>query len=392
MKVLHVIPAVSPKYGGPSQAVITMCKALLAHGVEVQIVSTDAEPRGRMPLELETLTMYQGVPATFFAVQGKGSFTFSAQLARWLNENVSEFDVVHIHGVFSQACLAAAKACRRRGIPYLVRPLGHIEPWGLAQKPLRKKLFLKLGGARMLNHAAAVHYVSASERQLSEAALRLNHGVVIPLGIDFEPDLKTAAREQNRARPGVPRPYVLVLSRLQPTKGIDVLLEAFLDARTDERLAAWQLWIAGAGSPAYEAALKRTVTELNAGGAVRLTGWLEGEAKAEALAGASLLALPSHHESFGLCVIEAMALGVPVLISPQVGVADEVSAAGAGWISEVEAKSLAQTLTAALSDRDELGRRGAAGRALARKFDWHHVAGKLAQLYEAIKHGATPNA
>jgi glycosyltransferase involved in cell wall biosynthesis len=174
----------------------------------------------------------------------------------------------------------------------LVRPLGHIEPWSLAQKPLRKKLFLKFGGTSMLRHAAAVHYASAREKHLSEVAMRLNHGVVIPLGIDFDSRLKTSG-EQNGPRPGNPRPYVLVLSRLQPTKGIDVLLEAFLDVRSDERLANWQLVIAGEGSPSYEAALKQTVKERNAGDAVLLTGWLDGEAKCRVLAGASLLALPS---------------------------------------------------------------------------------------------------
>jgi glycosyltransferase involved in cell wall biosynthesis len=389
MKVLHVIPAVSPKYGGPSQALLTLCQTLQAGGVEVQIASTDGEPGGRMAVELETPTTHKGVPAIFFRLEGKRSFTYSSRLARWLEKNVSAFDVVYIHGVFSQACLAAAKSCQRQGIPYVVRPLGHIEPWSLAQKPFRKKLFLRLGGTRMLRHAAAVHYASAREKELSEAALRLNHGVVIPLGIDFDLTVKTSFGEQNGARRASPRPYVLVLSRLQPTKGIDVLLEAFLDARTDERLANWQLMIAGDGSPSYVAALKRIVKERNAGDAVMLTGWLDGEAKSRALAGASLLALPSHHESFGLCVVEAMALGIAVLVSPQVGIAPEVNAAGAGWLSAVEAKGLAETLRLALGNDDERRRRGAAGRLLVRTFSSHNVVEMLTQISDAAKQGAT---
>lgn len=391
MKVLHVIPAVSPKYGGPSQALITLCKALQARGVEVLIASTDGEPGGRMPVEIETPTTYEGVPAIFFRLQGRGSFTYSSRIARWLEKNVSAFDVVYIHGVFSQACLAAAKSCQRQGIPYLVRPLGHTEPWSLAQKPLRKKLFLSLGGAAMLRRAAAVHYASAREKKLSEVALRLNHGLVIPLGIDFELDPKTALAEQNGARHDSSRPYVLVLSRLQPTKGIDVLLEAFLNARADERLANWQLVIAGDGSPSYVAALKRTVQERGAGDAVLLTGWLNEEAKSRALAGASLLALPSHHESFGLCVAEAMAQGIAVLVSPQVGIAPDVDAAGAGWLSAVETKALTETLRVALGNADELRRRGAAGQVLARKFSYHNVVEMLTQITEAAKQGATQN-
>ncbi len=391
MKVLHVIPAVSPKYGGPSQALVTLCQALQARGVEVQIVSTDGEPGGRMAVELETPTTHEGVPAIFFRLEGRGSFTYSSRIATWLEKNVSAFDVVYIHGVFSQACLAAARSCQRQGIPYLVRPLGHIEPWSLAQKPLRKKLFLRFGGAGMLRHAAAVHYASAREKQLSEAALRLNHGVVISPGIDFDLAPNTFSAEQNGARRSTAHPYVLVLSRLQPTKGIDVLLDAFLDARADDRFAKWQLMIAGDGSPSYVAALKRTVQERNAVDAVLLPGWLDGEAKTRALAGASLLALPSHHESFGLCVVEAMALGIAVLVSPQVGIASEIDAAGAGWISAVETKALTETLRSAFGDDEERRRRGAAGRELARKFSCHDVVEMLSQISETAKEGATRN-
>jgi len=326
--------------------------------------------------------MYKGVPAIFFKEKGLGTFNYSAGLTRWLDQNITEFDLVHIHGVFSHACLAAAAACRRRGVPYIVRPLGHIEPWALAQKPGRKKIFLRLGGATMLRSAAAIHYVSAAEKEGSEKALAMNHGVVVPLGVELE----AATRPIDAAEDGAngKRPYVLVLSRLQPTKGIDVLLDAFLDACKDPTLGGWQLLIAGDGSPQLQASLRRTIKERNAGESVQMTGWLDGEAKTRALAGASLLALPSHHESFGLCVVEAMAQGVPVLVSPEVGIAADVQAAGSGWVSSVDPESLACTLVGALSDPVERRRRGEAGRALSRKFAWPKVAGMLQEMYESL--------
>ncbi len=348
MKILHVIPAVSPKYGGPSLALVPMCKALIEAGVDIQIASTDAEPCGRIPFELGIQTSYQGVPGIFFQKQGRGSFTYSLPLARWLTKNVSAFHVVHIHGVFSHVCLTAARACQRQGVPYLIRPLGHIESWSLAQKPLRKKLFLKTGGASMLRKAAALHYVSSSEKELSESALKLNHGVVIPLGID-------------------------------------------LQARKDEKFVDWQLVIAGDGSPKYEDSLKQIIRENNASDSVLLTGWLDGEAKSRALAGASVMALPSHHDAFGLCVIEAMAHGIPVLVGTQVGLAKEILIGGAGWTSEVEISALSETLALILSDHDERRRRGMAGRALASKFDWQHVAEMLVRLYESIQPWRRPN-
>ncbi len=382
MRVLHVIPAVSPKYGGPSEALVPMCQALLRRGIEVQIASTDAEPGGRIPFELGIETSHKGIPGIFFRKQGTGSFTYSLPLARWLAQNVSAFHAVHIHGVFSHVCLAAARACQRQGVPYLIRPLGHIESWSLAQKPLRKKLFLRTGGTRMLRNAAALHYVSSREKELSESALKLNHGVVIPLGITLEVLESTERRNGDGA--DFRRPYILVLSRLRATKGIDVLLEAFLTIRKDERFAEWQLVIAGDGLPQYEDSLKQIIRQERAGDSVRLTGWLDGEAKSRALAGASLMALPSHHDAFGLCVIEAMAHGIPVLVGTQVGLAEEITIGRAGWTSEVKVSALSETLRSILSDHDERRRRGMAGRTLARKFDWRQVAEMLVRLYESM--------
>ncbi len=380
MRVLHVIPAVSPKYGGPSEALVQMCKALLKRGIDVQIASTDAEPRGRMRFELASPTTYRDVTAIFFKKQWSEAFKYSTQLARWLNQSVSSFDLVHIHGMFSHACFSAATACRRSGVPYIIRPLGNLEDRSLKQKPLRKKLFFDLGGQRMLRGAAAIHYVCESEKKRSESALGMNHGVVIPLGINRETLLPlTEGRDSNGKHP-----YILILSRLQPLKGIDVLLNAFLTARENKKLGDWQLIIAGDGSPKYQAQLTQIIQERNGEDAVTLTGWLDEDAKARALAGASLLALPSHHDAFGLCVLEAIARGIPVLVSPHVGLASEIEAAGAGWVSAVEVEALRQVLEDACTNDDERRRRGKASAMLARKFDWDNVAEMIVRLYESI--------
>ena len=172
---------------------------------------------------------------------------------------------------------------------------------------------------------------------------------------------------------------------------VDDLLEAFIALRKDEKFVDWQLVIAGDGSPKYEDSLKQIIRENNASDSVLLTGWLDGEAKSRALAGASVMALPSHHDAFGLCVIEAMAHGIPVLVGTQVGLAKEILIGGAGWTSEVEISALSETLALILSDHDERRRRGMAGRALASKFDWQHVAEMLVRLYESIQPWRRPN-
>jgi glycosyltransferase involved in cell wall biosynthesis len=228
----------------------------------------------------------------------------------------------------------------------------------------------------MLANAGAIHYVCAGEQEQSQAALGMNHGVVVPLGINL-----AAINETNlTAR----QPNILVLSRLEPAKGIDVFIEAFINARRTAGLGEWKLIIGGKGSPDYEAALRQTVELKKASDSVRLVGWLDGAAKSEALRQASLLALPSRHDAFGYCLIEAMSQGIPVIATPQVGLAKEISDAGAGWITALDSQSLSETLMVAMSDESERRKRGAAGRELARKFDWAELALTLVELYKSV--------
>src|SRR5262249_18322773 len=146
-------------------------------------------------------------------------------------------------------------------------------------------------------------------------------------------------------------PYVLVLSRLHPKKRIVVLIEAFKALS----LADWRLVIAGDGQRDYVAALKEKAA---GAGNIVFAGWVDGEEKDALLRGAALLALPSQQENFGLCVMEAMSRGVPVLISPQVNLAEEIAAAGAGWVVELD--QLSHGLERILGEGRERERRGKA--------------------------------
>ena len=395
MRVLHVIPSVSGQAGGPSHAILPMCRALGSQGVEVLLATSDdglamAKGENGTAVQFGQPTDYKGQPTIFFPSQFGASFKYSRPFAQWLNNNVAEFDLVHIHAVFNHACIAAARACSRQAVPYIVRPLGTLDPWAMNQKSWRKRVFWNAGVKGLLSAAAAVHYTAKTEQTATEQSLGLNHGVVIPLGIELPPIGEMVGEPVSRRTlaqklPALgEHPYVLVLSRLLPTKGLDVLLEAFLSLLKQNNFADWRLVLAGEGPTQYVAGLRQAVAAARADEQVLFPGWLDGEEKAAALNHASLLALPSYHENFGLCVIEALASGVPVLVSPHVNLAGEVEAAGAGWVVEIEKEAIELALLAALRDRDELVRRGAAGRALAARFEWSIIADKLRSLYSSV--------
>jgi len=370
MRVLHVIPSVSERSGGPATAIIPMCRALMREGVEVFLVTTDAGvPEKRNGDAFE----YKGVPARLFPSQLGESFKYSRPMASWLTTNIRNFDLAHIHAVFNYSSMAAARACRDAGVPYVIRPLGTLDPWSMTQKSLRKRLFWQVSGKAMLQRAAFVHYTSDAEKLSTEGRMGLNHGKVIALGIETS----TATNNLADHFPELVRdPYVLVLSRLHPKKGLDVLIDAFQSLETQH----WRLVIAGDGPSEYVSRLNSKVK----GDRTLFTGWLEGERKEAVLGGASLLVLPSHQENFGLCVMEALAHSVPVLVSPNVNLATEIAAHNAGWIATIDKDALAAKLAEALRDKEELSRRGRAGRQLSQKYSWENAARSLVTFYREV--------
>src|SRR6185503_1362379 len=378
MRVLHVIPSVAERSGGPATAIVPMCRALKQEGVEVLLVSTDAGMD-----QDASVAEYKGIPAKFFPAQIGHSFKFSRPLSTWLVSNIQQFDVAHIHAVFNHSSIAAAHVCRRARVPYVVRPLGTLEPWSMTQKSLRKRVFWQVSGKGMLRRAAAIHYTTEAEKLSTERLVGLNHGKVIALGIETTASASHAKLEQHFPELAS-EPYMLVLSRLHPKKGLDVLIDAFLALVQVEKFAHWRLVIAGDGPEAYVLKLKAIAGSSAQRDRIVFTGWLDGEEKDAVLGGASLLVLPSHQENFGLCVMEALSHSVPVLVSPHVNLAEEIVLANAGWIATVDKHALMTRLAEVLSDEEQRSRRGRAGKQLAQKYSWGTVAKSLVDLYKEL--------
>jgi glycosyltransferase involved in cell wall biosynthesis len=367
MKILHVIPSIDERSGGPATAIIPMCRALMQQGIEVLLVSTDAG------LKEKNADDYKGVTAKLFPSEFGESFKYSRPLASWLNANIQNFDLAHVHAVFNHSSVAAGRACRRAGVPYVIRPLGTLDPWSMSQKSLRKRLFWQVAGKGMLQGAAAVHYTSEAEKLSTERLTGLNHGRVVPLGIE-----KVSVTSRQKL---TQHPYVLVLSRLHPKKGIDVLVDAFLSLVQTQQFSDWRLVLAGDGPPEYVAKLKRKASQCER---IAFPGWVDGEQKDALLGCASLLALPSHQENFGLCVMEAMSNAVPVLVSPGVNLAPESVTANAGWVAVIDKESLTASLVEALSDEAERAKRGRAGQQLSLLYSWENATKSLVQLYQQV--------
>lgn len=383
MKVLHVVPSLSPLRGGPSFAVPAMAQGLARAGLEVHIATTDDDgPERHLDIPLGRPLIHDGVTCWYFRRQTR-FYTASWPLTRWLAQQVGAYDLVHIHALFSYASLPAAWFAAKRQVPYIVRPIGVLHTWGTQQRRARlKRLSFQMIERHMLRHAAAVHFTSKQEE--AEAALPGVHmqSVVLPLGIELAPfggSRGTGAFRQQH--PMLSQKVVLLfLSRLDRKKGLDMLLQAFAQVRQACPDAA--LVLAGSGEPAYEAWLREQAQALGIAQDVMFTGFLSGEQKRAALADCDIFVLPSYSENFGVVIVEAMASGLPVVVSDQVGIAEEVAQAPAGLVVPCSAHRLADALRLLIHNHDMRQKLGAHGRMLAQqRFSLATTTTALTKLY-----------
>jgi glycosyltransferase involved in cell wall biosynthesis len=361
-----------------------MCSSLQAQGIEILIATTDADGDKRLPAPLGEKTTFEGIPTIFFTRQWSEALKYSRPLAKWLEHNVINFDLVHIHAVFSHACVSAARACGKHRVPYLVRPLGALDPWSIKQKSGRKRIFWHLGVKQMLAGAAHIHYTTDDEKLLAEKGLSLARGIVVPEGID----LSFTERQTEPFGAGRPQighnPYILALSRIHPKKGFEMLIESFAALKKSGSFSDWRLVFAGDGEAGYVDQLKTLASLRGLNGDAVFAGWIDGDQKYAALKDASLLAMPSYQENFGLSLVEAMACGVPVLVSPHVNLAPDIEKAEAGWVAALREDAMANALAEALGNEQERRRRGNNGRELAGGYGSAKVATRLIDLYRSL--------
>ncbi len=387
MQILQIVPSISLVYGGPSQMVLWLSSALAARGVEVTVLTTDSNgDTGQPPLDvpLDRPVEQDGYQVRYFRCSPFRRYKFSLDLLRWLSQHASEFDLAHIHALFSPVSTAAATVARRQKLPYLLRPLGTLDPADLRKKRQLKQVYAALWERGNLAGAAGIHFTSPQEAKISHRFGTHAPDVVIPLGVQSP---VSVAAGQARAKWGIPekQPLVLFMSRIDPKKGLDLLIPAL------EKLLANNLdfhFVLAGGNPQdpeYEAGIARQVKASPIASRTTIAGFVTGELKAALLRDADLFVLPSYYENFGIAVAEAMVAGVPVVISDQVHIWQEVHDAEAGWVAPCDVEALTQALQLALQDDHQRQRRGAKARDYALEhYSWDAIAQQMIQAYEQL--------
>jgi glycosyltransferase involved in cell wall biosynthesis len=388
VRILHVIPSISPARGGTSRAIIDMVHALLARGIDVEIATTNDNGDDLLDVPLGKYTIYDRIPTYFFPrfsppIPALREFAFSGAFTTWLFQNIAKYDSIHVHALFSYTSTIAMTIARLKGIPYLTTPHGLLCEWSLKQSMQKKQAYLKLIERANLDRARSIHLTCQQEQDDVLALNFKSPTFVLPLALTEIPAQIPDAANLLRQSLNCPEdePIILFLSRLHYKKGLDYLIPALGKLR-DRRFT---FVIAGNGTPAYEAEIQALLVTSGIDDRTQMVGYVEGEQKDLLIQGADLFALTSHSENFGISVLEALVVGTPVLVTPGVGLATVVRDHDLGYVTELDIEAITQTLDRYLADPDRAKMMGTRAREFTLEhYTWDKIATDLVRVYRSL--------
>lgn len=376
MKILHVIQSLDPAWGGIARVVPMLAAELVRAGDVCRIATLAGRRYGAPP------PVAAGVDVVSFSASDGGlgrSRDFDARIASL----VQDADIVHLHGLWTGQNWSAGRAARRAPRPYVMTPHSHMMPWAWRRSAWKKRPIGWLFEHRNLRRAARLHALADGEA-VEMRALGFNDRIVtIPNGLHVD-EFKD---------PPDPRPLydrfptlrgkriLLFLGRVHPQKGIVQVMKACFDAGAAAG-ADWHLVVAGPDELGMVPMLQAAMVRKGVADRATFTGLLSRDEVRCALGVAGILIQPSRSEGLSMSILEALAAGVPVIISPACNM-PEVEAAGAGRVVEPRREFIAPVLWQWMSmSPAELSAMGARGRQLAReRFDWSVVIPQYQRMY-----------
>ncbi len=372
MRLLHVVPTYLPatRYGGPIYAVHGLCRALAARGNDVHVFTTNVDGESTSNVPLSTAVVMDGVSIHYFPSSWRRLYV-SPSMRSALHQSVADYDVIHLHSVFLWPTYAAARAAERVGVPYVISPRGMLVPELIRKKSrIAKSSWMAMIEKRTFRESSGIHFTA--QREWDDArglSLPLPHPFIVPNGID-ESVASTATRLPDT---------LLFLGRINWKKGLDRLLDAM------EVTPGVKAVIAGNDEEELTPKLRAQAERNGIASRVEFCGPVSGDAKTRLLQTSTALVLPSLSENFGNVVLEAMAAEMPVILTPEVGLAADVASAGAGIVTNGAPEPLAAAIRRLLSDTDLRRAMGNRGRQLVNaRFTWDRVAAEMEENYRRI--------
>jgi glycosyltransferase involved in cell wall biosynthesis len=382
MRTLHVIASANPKGGGPIEGLRRLNTALDGLDHTIEVLSLDA-PGSPFLAELTPLCVHA-------IGSGKPGYGYTPNLKPWLEAHAGEYDAVFIRGLWQYSSYGTWQVMSHKKTPYFVFPHGMLDPWFKRTYPLKhlkKSLYWPWADYRVLRDARAVLFTCEDEKLLARESFKLYrcNEVVVRYGTSAPSGNPEAQRALflKRYPELTGKRLVLYLSRIHEKKGCDLLIDAF--AACASQTPDLRLVMAGPDQTGLQATLEEQAKRLGVADRITWTGMLSGDLKYGAIHASEVFALPSHQENFGIAVAEALACGLPVLISDKVNIWREIEADGAGLVgpdtAEGTRSTLAKWLVLSAGERQTMRERAA--RCFADRFDIRRSAEQLTEIVAA---------
>lgn len=376
--LLHIIGTLDPRYGGSVEALRQLIIALLKLGHKTEILTLDSA-------DSPWIANFPGV--THCLGSSIGKYRYNKKLLEWLDTYAKDYDAIIVHGIWQYHSFATWISHKKNHFPYFIFVHGALDPWFKNHYPIKhikKWLYWPWAEYRVLRDAAAVLYTCEEERLLARKSFWLYKAreKIVTLGIQSPPSNETQQREAFLvAYPHLRNKRILLfLGRIHVKKGCDLLIKAF--AQVSKRNNEVYLVIAGSDQDGWQAKLQEMAIALGINECVTWTGMLSGDVKWGACRCAEAFVLPSHSENFGIVVAEALACGLPVLITDKVNIWREIANDNAGLIATDTLDAIIEQLEKWLSFSD-LEKGNFANNAL-KCFDNHFEIHKTAQTFVKV--------
>lgn len=392
MNVLHVVPTYLPayRYGGPIYSVHGLCKALARRKHTIDVFTTNVDGPSDSKVPLEDPIDIDGVKVTYFATKYSRFLYVAPSMAKMLSKKIKLYDLIHIHSIFRYPTSLAASVARRHNIPYIISPRGML----IKDLVRKRNFFLKTSWIyfierKNLELANGIHVTSSLEaREVERFHFNLPHIYDIPNGAELPPGNPTESKLSPNVNSVInASAFILFLGRINWKKGLDRLIQSLT------YLPDIYLIVAGDNENNYRMALEKLAVKHKVKNHVVFTDRVDGQDKAKLLINAKLLVLPSYSENFGNVILEAMSLGCPVVVTPEVGLAETVKKYNAGIVVCNEPETLGKAISNTISNSDLLQQMGANGKkAFENHFSWEKVVVAMESMYQDVVSPAGKNA
>lgn len=379
MTALHIVQTVgsiAERSGGPARTIRDLSEALARQGARVTLVA------GHDPVHDDALLPPDKALVTTLLVPvrrryGLPHYDFTTAVAGLSGKPA----VLHDNGIWSPSNIGAAAAARRLGIPLVISPHGMMEPWAMAYRRGRKTVAWSLYQRRILRQARGLCATARSEAGPIRARFPATPVAVIPNGVACPADVP-----DRRHREAATARTLFYMSRIHPKKNLATLIDAWTGLAA--RFPDWTLRIAGPDELGHSVELQRKIAAMGLQQSVRIEGAVPEAAKAAAFADADLFILPTLSENFGIVVAEALAEGVPAIVSngaPWESLVTE----GCGWFTGTDVASIGAAMAEAMALTPEARRQmGVRGHAHVRRdFGWDGIAARTLAFYQWLLHG-----